>query len=165
MTNTKEADMKFKACDTVKIVKKAGRRWVAEMDATLGVAGEIIGIASDGNAYVSIGERKFWYEPESLELVPTTDDTEQNPHAALIEEYCKDWIIFAMPWAGWQFKTQGFDFWQTCTNHPDFKPSTQYRRKPQTININGFDVPMPLRVKPELGKSIMLLTSLPNKLL
>jgi hypothetical protein len=42
--------------------------------------------------------------------------------------------------------------WTQCTDHPSFYGLHKYRRKPKTISINGFDVPMPITVKPKPGQ-------------
>ena len=86
--------------------------------------------------------------------------TEQNPHAVLIDEYCADWKMTNEPWVNWQFESA--TRWIDCRCHPEFDPKIKYRRKPKTININGFDVPMPLSVKPELGS--MYYAAIPTSL-
>lgn len=78
--------------------------------------------------------------------------TEQNPHAALIAEYCEDWKNNIKPWKGWECKDDACDKWTDLDSHPNWYKTTQYRRKPKTISINGFDVPMPISVKPEIGQ-------------
>ena len=77
--------------------------------------------------------------------------TEQNPHAALIAEYCEDWKVTNEPWKDWQWLGVA-EKWTDCKCHPEWVHNIKYRRKPKTININGFDVPMPISVKPEIGQ-------------
>lgn len=81
--------------------------------------------------------------------------TEQSSHAALIDEYCKDWKANSSPWKDWQYQAPHWKggSWDDCSGHPGFDPDYKYRRKPKTININGFDVPMPISVKPEIGQT------------
>lgn len=70
----------------------------------------------------------------------------KHPHAEAIMEYAKDAMLTDKPWELWEFSND--DAWLTHKNHPQWHQETKYRRKPKTININGYEVPEPLRVAP-----------------
>ena len=59
--------------------------------------------------------------------------------------YGQDAIETDKPWERWQFKNEYTGDWASLTDHPSWSDSTEYRRKPRTININGHDVPEPVR--------------------
>lgn len=87
----------------------------------------------------------------------TNTNEATNPHADLILEYANDWIKTDKPWELWQHQAiwtddNGESPWLDCNDHPKFRPKYQYRRKPKTININGFEVPEPLKIKPQFGQ-------------
>ena len=56
------------------------------------------------------------------------------------------------PWEFIQGRDEECDEWEDYTGVgylPTFNPEYKYRLKPKTININGFEVPEPLRVAPK----------------
>ena len=64
-------------------------------------------------------------------------------HAELMIEYAKDWAETPYPWERWEFCDGGT--WERLTTHPRWNSQTKFRRKAKIININGFEVPEPLR--------------------
>lgn len=78
-----------------------------------------------------------------------------NPHAALIEQYCQDWQETDTPWERWQLKS-GAGPWIQMTAHPSWRYDIDYRRKPDTIVVNGIECNAPLRVAPKVGAECWL---------
>lgn len=69
----------------------------------------------------------------------------KHVHAELMIEYAKDALETETPWDRWE-QELGHESWYTCTYSTImFTPSIRYRRKLLTININGFEVPEPLK--------------------
>ena len=69
-------------------------------------------------------------------------------HAALIQQFAKDALEYDDPGQFWEFSVDEGENWNGfnhCRN-PSFNNSFLYRRKQETININGHNVPKPLRV-------------------
>jgi hypothetical protein len=74
-------------------------------------------------------------------------------HAELMALYAQDAMETDKPWERWQIQTnhsgaQWHDIKCNCT----WNPSCNYRRKPRTININGHDVPEPVREQLKEGR-------------
>lgn len=69
-----------------------------------------------------------------------------HPHAALMAEYAKDAAETSTPWERWETK-YGSE-WANLPDHPRWNYEASYRRKPQTITVNGFTVPKPLWATP-----------------
>jgi hypothetical protein len=69
-----------------------------------------------------------------------------HPHAALMRQYADDAAETNTPWERWEWKGEmnGPD-WHPCLENPIWAPDYTYRRKPRTININGIEVPEPVR--------------------
>ena len=81
-----------------------------------------------------------------------------HPHAALMMQYAQDAIMENDPWLLWEERIDlgvsslgMFTNWVTLKKDPDWNRYHQYRRKPRTININGYEVPEPMRGEPESG--------------
>lgn len=80
-------------------------------------------------------------------------------HAETIMEYAKDALETDRPWEQWEvrqfFKDSGSIFyggWRDCApSDMTFPNDYEYRRKPRTININGHEVPEPVREPLECG--------------
>ena len=73
-------------------------------------------------------------------------------HAELMMEYAKDAMETDKPWKRWQFKSHS-SHWATChIVTPSWDEETEYRRKAQTININGHEVPEPYRGEMEFNQ-------------
>ena len=79
-----------------------------------------------------------------------------HKHAALMAEYAKDAAETETPWKRWEVAGLAGDF-RNCTEHPEWEYYMQYRRKTRTININGFEVPEPLREAPKEDTEVFLL--------
>ena len=86
-----------------------------------------------------------------------------HPHAELMLEYAKDWAETQTPWERWELMSDVFDEWLPLKGgHPIWLEHYQYRRTPKTININGFEVPEPLRKEPNYGDECYTLVELFN---
>lgn len=80
-----------------------------------------------------------------------TTETKPCPHAALRMEYAKDAMTTDKPWELWQRKDPDSGKWRDAWRELQWHPEMQYRRRPKTININGFEVPEPMREAPKQG--------------
>ncbi len=72
-------------------------------------------------------------------------------HAELMLQYAQDAMETETPWERWECLEKDDDEWSELGINPRFHPDVKYRRKPKTININGFEVPEPLREAPKDG--------------
>jgi hypothetical protein len=61
--------------------------------------------------------------------------------------YAEDAMITDKPWQLWEFRYRDSK-WCAVQYHPIWDHEGEYRRKPKTIIINGFEVPEPMRVRP-----------------
>jgi len=77
-------------------------------------------------------------------------------HAALMAEYAEVAKTNDKPWDEFEYFMPGSQSWGQLTHNPDWFPGTAFRRKPHTININGFEVPEPLLVAPEIGSTYFI---------
>jgi hypothetical protein len=77
-----------------------------------------------------------------------------HPHAALAIQYWTEAAMDSEAWRNWDYKPHDEDEWTPCSIPPNFSPKNQFRRRPRTINLNGIDVPEPLRVAPEIGSEV-----------
>lgn len=75
----------------------------------------------------------------------------KNPHAAQIEGYCQDWQETDKPWERWAARLEGATTWKACSGHPSWLPGWEYRRKPDTIKVNGIKCDAPLKAAPPIG--------------
>lgn len=66
-------------------------------------------------------------------------------------EYLEDCKVSAEPWLGWEHQLKLEFRWFQCYGEPLWVPSSKYRRKPRTMNINGHEFPEPLRVAPAVS--------------
>ena len=71
-----------------------------------------------------------------------------HPHAAAMLLYAEDAADTDAPWERWEFKCSDNGF-NTCLKHPEWNDHFEYRRKPQTITVNGVEVPEPMRKEPK----------------
>jgi len=73
-------------------------------------------------------------------------------HAALMAEYAEVAKTNDKPWK--EFEVSGVfpQKWTDLISTPTWNESSKYRRKTRTININGFEVPEPMRVAPAYGE-------------
>ena len=72
-------------------------------------------------------------------------------HHELMKQYAEEAATTDRPWELWECR-QGTSNWETLQSHPGWFNNTEYRRKPRTIKINGFDVPEPCREAPSTGE-------------
>ena len=65
-------------------------------------------------------------------------------HAEPMLQYAQDAMETDKPWERWECSKSG----RLCSNlykHPNWLDDYIYRRKPQTVTINGFEMPAPLK--------------------
>ena len=74
----------------------------------------------------------------------------KHPHADLIAEFAKDCQESDKPWELWEWSPNG-EKWQKLYEMPAWNEEAFYKRKPKTININGFNVPTPLNENSDLS--------------
>jgi hypothetical protein len=68
-------------------------------------------------------------------------------------EYAKDAMETDKPWLRWEFYHRIEKCWKQFEfDHPAWHLEDQYRRKAQTININGHEVPEPYRGEMKKGQ-------------
>ena len=79
-----------------------------------------------------------------------------HKHAGLMLQYAQDALETETPWERWEIKFSSMGGWSSVVVPFAFLEEYEYRRKPRTININGFEVPEPLRVAPEIGTPYFL---------
>ncbi len=67
-------------------------------------------------------------------------------HAKLIQQFAKDAMEYDDPWKLWEVSYDCGDNWNSFSphNNPGFNDAYLYRRKQETIDINGHKVPKPL---------------------
>lgn len=81
--------------------------------------------------------------------------SKQHVHAELYAELAEIAKITDKPWE--HFEICFNNRWETVKrNHYLFIDAYTYRRKPRTITVNGFEVPEPLRVMPEVDGEYFL---------
>ena len=71
----------------------------------------------------------------------------KHKHAENMIAYAQDAMETEYPMERWEFKHVELGEWRDCTSTPAWRYDYEYRRKPRTININGFEVPEPVREK------------------
>lgn len=69
-------------------------------------------------------------------------------HAKLALIYAQQMAEMDEPWKLWEYRN--YKEWQQCLGHPSWYDETEYRQIPRTIRIGNFDVPEPMREKPEI---------------
>lgn len=79
--------------------------------------------------------------------------TQAHIHATLMLQYAQDAAETETPWERWEWRAGNKMPFEACTNHPAWVPVFVYRRKPQTITVNGFEVPAPVK---DLGRWIIV---------
>lgn len=65
-----------------------------------------------------------------------------HKHHKEMRQYAEDATILDEPWEIWEYKDHT---WHNCKDHPHWHDSLEYRRKQKFININGYEVPEPVR--------------------
>lgn len=68
-----------------------------------------------------------------------------HPHAESMLLYAQDALETDKPWERWEVKRADRENWLNMSNHPAWISDYNYRRKPQTILVNGIEVPEPVR--------------------
>lgn len=71
-------------------------------------------------------------------------------HAAIMAEYAEVAKTNPEPWEEFEWCRGGKE-WTSMFSGDAFMSYNQYRRKPRTININGFEVPIPLSGRQKIG--------------
>ena len=71
-------------------------------------------------------------------------------HAELMKQYAEDAMVTDKPWRLWERNV--FGEWTQPLCSPSWHADCEYRRKPQTININGYEVPEPYRGEMKEGQ-------------
>lgn len=90
-----------------------------------------------------------------------------HKHAALMLQYAKDAMETDKPWERWEYSDTSTlnqhgekvrDDWYDCGENPDWRPSVQYRRKPQTIKVGKWEFPKPIGISemPAIGTMLYL---------
>jgi len=77
----------------------------------------------------------------------------KHKHAELMAQYAQDALETDRPWERWEMRLDllGAE-WTSLSCRCTWSINCEYRRKPRTININGFDVPEPVREPLERGQ-------------
>ena len=76
----------------------------------------------------------------------------KHTHAENMALYAQDALETDKPWERWQFRVLDGDPWVDCTVSISWGLDLQYRRKPRTITINGYEVPEPVREALDSGE-------------
>lgn len=69
----------------------------------------------------------------------------KHKHAELMALYAQDAAETETPWKSWECQFPGERSWQQLYGNPNWAIGCDYRRKPRTIHINGYEVPEPCR--------------------
>lgn len=64
----------------------------------------------------------------------------KHVHAELMMQYAQDAMENERPWELWEVKWENDKDWDSLYTSPQWNPENEYRRKPKTVNINGFEV-------------------------
>ena len=75
-----------------------------------------------------------------------------HKHWKEMAEYAKDAMETDRPWERWEACRNGYFEWVPQERNPSWLTDCEYRRKPRTININGHEVPEPVREPPQIGR-------------
>ena len=68
----------------------------------------------------------------------------KHKHADLMMMYAEDAMTTERPWELWEIKAPD-EVWEPLLCRLTWDTDIEYRRKPRTININGYEVPEPVR--------------------
>lgn len=73
-------------------------------------------------------------------------------HSELMMQYAQDAMETNTPWELWEWrKANSNELWDELETNPTWCEYNEYRRKPRTININGHEVPEPVRCPLNIG--------------
>lgn len=78
-------------------------------------------------------------------------------HAEFMKQYAEDAEKSAEPWEHWEVLSTDKDSWIPLKVHPQWLETSKYRRKLKRININGYEIPEPLREAPNIGDVVYLI--------
>lgn len=98
----------------------------------------------------------IWIESETEMTKEQQKQNQQNKpktkhvHADLMLEYAKEAMQSDTPWDAFEYKDKD-GVWKDCIGSPSWYKDSSFRKKPKTININGYEVPEPLREAPAGG--------------
>ena len=84
-----------------------------------------------------------------------------HPHAENMKLYAEDAMTTNEPWELWEVNIHGK--WRPLSKNPEWGTDRLYRSKPRTININGFEVPEPLRDAPSDGETCYIVNLTENR--
>ena len=76
----------------------------------------------------------------------------KHPHAENMALYAQDAMETDTPWERWEVRSPSAAHWVDCARPINWSYELQYRRKPRTITINGYEVPEPVREPLEEGQ-------------
>ena len=74
----------------------------------------------------------------------------KHKHAALMQQYAKDWAETDEPWKRWEVASCRNE-WVALCGHPCWKEESEYRRKPLTMTYT-ITIPKPLMEVPKDGE-------------
>jgi hypothetical protein len=69
----------------------------------------------------------------------------KHKHAELMAQYAQDAMETETPWERWEVYDHIQELWVQMFQNPVWRDEIEYRRKPRTIIINGYEVPEPVR--------------------
>lgn len=85
-----------------------------------------------------------------------------HKHAELMMKYAQDALTNEYPWTLWQWRIDSDSYennsWEDCSGDVPFHTCKQYRRKPQFIDINGYEVPKPVSEPLEAGDTYWIIS-------
>jgi hypothetical protein len=87
-----------------------------------------------------------------------------HTHAQLMAEYAEVAKTNEKPWEEFVYQLAPGRGWTRLYQDPSWHTSTQYRRKPRTININGHEISAPFRGEMRKGQ-VYFAVELPHKAL
>ena len=83
-------------------------------------------------------------------------------HAKLIMEYANIAMVDDEPWKYFQIKKSS-ERWGDPCNLDLFDSFDEYRLKPTTFNINGYDIPLPMSEEPLQGEPVYIADIIGNR--
>jgi len=148
---------KFKVGDKVRRIRS-----IPGSDIAVGEVCTIASVTIYDIVYLE-GRGAARYLEKTFELVQEKPQPQSkgHPHAELMAQYAEDAKETDKPWERWEIKALGLSTYtfSDLVDHPQWHPSEVYRRKPQTININGYEVPEPVRSMPKDGTYLYYVAS------
>ncbi len=71
---------------------------------------------------------------QAVQTPPVAKPPPACKHAELMLQYAQDAMVSKKPWELWE-RTNLAGAWETCVDHPAWRSSCNYRRKPQVVQI------------------------------